>query len=183
MAHPIPKDEHRILLLKKMAAVRADVGYMQKEGQNTMQHYKFLSERQITEKFKELFEKHGLFFFVESKITSVQNNASGKQILTNVDIQYKFVDIETGEEMTGQAAGQGTDANDKGVYKAITGAIKYVFMKNFLIPTGDDPEDDSHDAPKGTRARAASEEYGTSYGKGVVDQDKPPFGPGSEEED
>jgi hypothetical protein len=28
------------------------------------------------------------------------------------------------------------------VYKAITGAVKYIFMKTFQISTGDDPEKD-----------------------------------------
>ena len=36
------------------------------------------------------------------------------------------------------------EVGDKGVYKAITGAVKYIFMKNFLIPTGDDPEKDNN---------------------------------------
>lgn len=36
--------------------------------------------------------------------------------------------------------GEGMDTGDKAIYKAITGAQKYVLMKTFLIPTGDDPE-------------------------------------------
>src|SRR5699024_6730814 len=36
----------------------------------------------------------------------------------------------------------GQDAGDKAVYKAITGATKYALMKVFMIPTGDDPEQD-----------------------------------------
>ena len=55
-------------------------------------------------------------------------------------VTYKFVDIESGESIGDFACGQGADKGDKGVYKAITGAIKYVYMKTFNIPTGDDPE-------------------------------------------
>ncbi len=165
-------------LLKKLMAVRAEVAYMQKDGRNSAQGYNFLSERQITESFKELFDKHRIMFHYSSKITSVQPNASGKQILTGVQVDYEFVDPDTGETVGGTAAGQGTDANDKGVYKAITGAIKYVFMKTFMIPTGDDPEDDSKD-PEARKAKKKDEaSYGTSMGT-----DKPPFGPGSDEDE
>jgi hypothetical protein len=38
--------------------------------------------------------------------------------------------------------GEGQDAGDKAVYKAMTGALKYCLLKTFLIPTGDDPERD-----------------------------------------
>jgi hypothetical protein len=48
------------------------------------------------------------------------------------------------------AAGQGGDKNkngvgDKGLYKAITGANKYLLFKLFQIETGDDPE--TYDPP------------------------------------
>ena len=44
------------------------------------------------------------------------------------------------EEYFGAITGTGGDQTDKGMYKAITGAIKYIFIKHFLIPTQDDPE-------------------------------------------
>jgi hypothetical protein len=67
------------------------------------------------------------------------------------------------------AAGMGNDrakngtVGDKGVYKAITGANKYVLFKLFQIETGDDPEQVSdHDsgsdkpAPAPVKTKAAS---------------------------
>ena len=159
-------------LIKKMAAIRADVGRMAKEGRNTSQNYDFLSEAQITEAFKEHLDKHGVMFLYSSVITGKQPSPSGKQVLTDVEVKYKFVDIEDSNTfIEGVAAGQGTDPGDKGVYKAITGAIKYVFMKTFMIATGDDPENDSSRSSKKVR------EVG-----GVVDQTKPPFGEGSDED-
>jgi len=130
-------------LLKKLGELSKEVGYMAKEGRNTGQGYNYLSEAQIAEKFKELLEKHEIYFYVSSEITNVQPSPSGKQIITDVLVTYRFIDIKTGEYIEGTAAGQGSDATDKGVYKAITGAVKYIFMKTFLIPTGDDPENDS----------------------------------------
>ena len=40
-------------------------------------------------------------------------------------------------------SGSGQDAGDKGIFKAISGAQKYALMKAFMIPTGDDPEQDA----------------------------------------
>lgn len=124
----------------KLASMRREVPFMTKSGTNNSQNYNFLQEAQVTELFKGLCDTHGIWFEYNSKIVSIQPNASGKQILTTVEVHYAFVDVDTGERVEGSAVGQGTDANDKGVYKAITGAVKYIFMKNFLIVTGDDPE-------------------------------------------
>lgn len=154
--------EKPIKVLKKLHAVQKDVEYMQKGGRNSAQNYSFLSERQITERFKELFEKHGIFFHYSSTITATRTTPSGKQTLTDVLVEYKFIDVESGESIEGQAVGQGTDANDKGVYKAVTGAIKYIFMKTFLIPTGDDPEEDSKDPALKRRTATRSVMHGLS---------------------
>lgn len=173
----------RTAILKKIAAVRKDVGYIQKGGRNASQNYSFLSERQITELFKELFDKHGVVFTYSSAITDVRVSPKGTQLITAVKVNYAFMDVDTGEVLGGVAAGQGADPGDKGVYKAITGAIKYVFMKTFLIPTGDDPEDDSKEEKKETRKRIKKTEvqYGTSLGEYPSDRKDVPFE--DEEED
>ena len=58
-------------------------------------------------------------------------------------MEFKFIDGETGEEITFKMSGSGQDAGDKGIFKAISGAQKYALMKAFMIPTGDDPEQDA----------------------------------------
>ena len=80
---------------------------MSKDGRNEGQGYNYLSESQIAETFKQLMEKHGVFFTYSSNITEVRPSPSGKQIITDVSVAYAFVDIETGERVEGVAAGQG----------------------------------------------------------------------------
>lgn len=157
--------ENSVGIYHKLHAIQSEVGKMAKTGKNTAQNYNYLTESDISEKFKDLLVKYGVVFTYCSSIDEVRPSPTGKQIITDVTVNYEFIDIDTEEKVTGYAAGQGSDATDKGVYKAITGAVKYIFMKTFLIPTGDDPE---MDAPK--RAKQAS-------------YDKPPFGAGSEEEE
>lgn len=120
---------------------------MEKDGRNTFQNYNYLTETQVTLKMKELFDKNNVMFLPknieEKSITEISPSKTGtKQYVTTVKISYQFVDIDTGEIYEGSIEGQGSDTADKGVYKAITGGIKYVFMKTFNIPTGDDPEVD-----------------------------------------
>ncbi len=163
--------QSNLKILAKLSAIQKDVKAMPKEGVNEFQRYKYLMEAQVAEQFKALLEKHGVLFFVSSHIMETIPPAEGqKQYLTNVAVDYEFVDVESGETVRGQAAGQGTDSGDKGVYKAITGAVKYIFMKNFLIPTGDDPENEKVLAPKKGR-----------YSSPKVNPDKPPFGEGADE--
>lgn len=128
-------------IYQKLHAIQKEVKKMEKDGVNEFHKYNYLSETQVTELFKGLLEKHGVMFIYGSTIDSTES--VGTSMLTNVTVHYEFVDVDTQESVIGSAAGQGTDKGDKGVYKAITGAIKYIFMKTFLIPTGDDPEKDN----------------------------------------
>lgn len=149
-------EKHGTAIARKLLEVRKSVRHMQKEGKNVSQGYNYLAESQITEMFKGLLDEAGIFFTYQSSITGVRPSPSGKQLVTDVEVRYSFVDVDTGEAVSGSVAGQGSDSGDKGVYKGITGAVKYIFMKTFLIPTGDDPEDDSRE--KKTR-RSKVEEF------------------------
>ena len=137
---------NNLKILSKLHSIQSEIEKMEKDGKNQHQNYAYLSETQITIKMKSLLDKHKVVFLYGSQITDVQTweNAKGvKQFLTTVQVSYEFVDVESGERITSSAVGQGADTGDKGVYKAITGAIKYIYMKTFNIPTGDDPEKDT----------------------------------------
>jgi hypothetical protein len=132
-------------ILAKMLAISSEVEAMPKDGLNTFQNYKYLSETQVSLKMRELLNKHGVVFSHSSTITARDNwlNPKGiRQNMVDVEVTYSFYDVQSGEALVGLETGQGVDSGDKAVYKAITGAVKYIFMKNFLIPTGDDPENE-----------------------------------------
>lgn len=150
--------ESKKQILNKLFLIMNEVEHMEKDGKNTFQNYNYLSETQVTMKMKELLTKHKVVFFQSSEITGTIEGKTAKgvdQILTNILVRFTFYDVESGESIEGTEAGQGQDSGDKGVYKAITGAIKYIFMKNFLIPTGDDPENEQKTAQhSGTQSRS-----------------------------
>lgn len=134
-------------ILKKLLAISKEVEAMPKDKTNDFQNYKYLSETQVSLKMRQLLNEHGVIFTHSVKQTGMkdwQNSKGAQKFLTTIEVTYRFYDAETGEFIEGTECGQGEDSGDKGVYKAVTGAVKYIFMKNFLIPTGDDPENTQH---------------------------------------
>lgn len=139
-------------ILNKLHNIMSEVGSLEKDKENILQNYEYLSEANVKHAIQPLLVKHGVVFQVQVKFQAHQiigQTKSGNDILkTDADILYSFYDIESGEVLSGTFIGSGADAGDKGLYKAITGAIKYILTSTFLIPTGDDPENDSKEVAK-----------------------------------
>ena len=58
-----------------------------------------------------------------------------------MDVAYKIVNTDDPEDFTtAVSSGTGVDTQDKGVGKAMTYAYKYLLLRTFAIPTGEDPD-------------------------------------------
>jgi len=125
-------------IYKKLHKIMKDVDFIQKDKTNENQNYSYASERIIKETLHEKLVENAILFQLE--VNDAQYNETNS--ITTITCTYHFIDVETGEELKGSFAGQGWDKTDKGMYKAITGAIKYALTSTFLIPTGDDPENE-----------------------------------------
>lgn len=135
-------------LFKKIVAVMKDVGQLVKDGtvtgNNGQKMYNYLSEEQTTSELQNAFVKHGLAMFpikVEDDLIYIEtfkNGAAVKAPITKVKVTYKIVCSDTGESQELQSIGYGSDSQDKGSNKAMTGAFKYVQRQTFMISTGDD---------------------------------------------
>ena len=127
----------------KLHKVMVGFGRVEKDGTNEAQKYRYLSDAQIKEHMNALLSEHGLLFLVKSaEIVASHGVPDSKQYVTDIRLRYEWVDIETGASVSGEMLGSGSDAMDKGVYKAITGAGKYVAHTTFQLRTKDDPEND-----------------------------------------
>jgi hypothetical protein len=149
----LKKDDQNLpKLYMKMHKVMSAVPYIKKDKKNTFHNYEYASEEAIKKAVQhELTENKLLFRVVSTKIidrTKSVNERGKETTLTTLQTNYEFIDVETGAKISGSYDGEGQDPLDKGVYKALTGALKYIITSHFLIPTGNDPEDDS--AEKGT---------------------------------
>lgn len=123
-------------LYKKISAVMQDVEYLTKDDQIKFKstNYKAISEEKVTRTVRESLIKNGLI------ILPINQEHSRNDTLSTVDVTYKIIDTETGESESIVSSGTGVDTQDKGVGKAMTYAYKYLLLRTFAIPTGEDPD-------------------------------------------
>lgn len=124
-------------IYEKILAVMENIEYLKKDDNvafgNTK--YKAMSEEKVTMTVrKELIKQKLVVFPVEQTVTKDGN-------ITTTNTTYKMVNAENPEEFIFLASsGQGSDTQDKGVGKAMTYSFKYLFLRTFAIPTGEDPD-------------------------------------------
>lgn len=124
-------------ILNKLHKIMSEVPVIEKDKTNTFHGYSYASEAIIKQTIQPLLVKHGILFHLE--VGSVQRTGT----IEHLNCIYHFTDIESAETLSGSFIGSGEDKGDKATYKAITGAIKYILTSTFLIPTGDDPENEN----------------------------------------
>lgn len=149
------------IILRAMNAVMDEVDYVQKKGENDFHGYKYATEADVLARLRPAMVKHGLIL-----LPSVQQVSAVDQYgNTTVSIHYTLA--HTSGAVWPQpiiAAGCGNDKNksgigDKGLYKALTGANKYLLFKLFQIETGNDPEESSGDRDRQAANDAARHFY------------------------
>jgi len=126
----------KLNLFQKIHAVMKDVDYLQKDDQISFGQtkYKAISEEKVTSAVRKSLLEHGLV------IVPVEQEHSKEGNLTTVNTKYKIVDIDTGEYEVIVSSGTGADTQDKGVGKAMSYSYKYLLLRTFAIPTGEDPD-------------------------------------------
>lgn len=133
-------------IYEKLAKMRDEVGVIEKLGRNDHHHYKYVRAEDVTHRARELFAEHGLLLIPDC----TEHRRDGT--LTVVRLRFNVIDVETGGGETFDWYGEGSDKQDKGVYKAYTGGIKYFLMNLLMIPSTEDPE-----ASSGNGSRPANE--------------------------
>lgn len=129
-------------IYEKIAAIMQDVQYLAKDdhvkfGQTS---YKALSEEKVTSIMRAELMKYKLVVF------PIEQSASRAGNISHVDVKYRMVNVENPEEYIEIAsAGDGADTQDKGSGKAMTYAFKYMWLRTFALPTGEDPDKISSD--------------------------------------
>lgn len=131
-------------LVGKLAEVMALVRAVPKRGYNDFHKYDYATEGDILAAVRDGLADRGVMIlpFVDSTDRrEVVLKREGTATVTTLGVRYTITDGR--EEVVVRMVGEGQDAGDKGAYKALTGAQKYMVLKTFLIPTGDDPERDA----------------------------------------
>jgi ERF superfamily len=132
--------------------VMSQCGYVQKTGRNDFHKYNYAGENDLLSKIRPAMLKAGLILIPSIETISEIDIHGNTHVRVAYTLAHKDGDVWPEKII---AAGSGNDKSskggvgDKGVYKAITGANKYLLFKLFQIATGDEPESDHCGADNG----------------------------------
>jgi hypothetical protein len=139
-------------LHRKLAEVMAEIRGVQNDKRNTNQNYGYVSDAALVKEVRDRLASRQITVIPRVVPTSIVVIERPKGPVTTFAMEYVFTDGESGEQVIASTVGQGFDMLDKGAYKAMTGALKYVLRQTFLIPTGDDAEAPTpHDSDEPTQ--------------------------------
>lgn len=146
-------------LLVALLAVMNDVKYVQKGGENEFHGYKYATEADTIAAVRPVLIKHGLVL-VPSMVGGLNTpDANGN---TNIVMRYRLYHAASGQQISIDIPASGNDRNskggvgDKGVYKAMTGAMKYALRQLLMLETGEDPEKGSDHDQESSKSAAAT---------------------------
>lgn len=147
-------------LVKKLAEVMGLVERVAKSGRNNFHNYDYATEADIVSSVRGGLAERGVILVPSiQKIEWTEKAGPKPSKIATITVLFTFMDGESGEKVEFIGMGQGEDASDKAIYKAMTGAEKYALLKTFLIPTGDDPEKDAAPQQQGNRAAPPSNNH------------------------
>jgi hypothetical protein len=132
-------------LAGKLARILGDIGAIKPEGRNQFHGYDYITEGQLSSALKVRLSQAGIFLLTSVDDVTMQrvtNQKGNEENLVTVRTTHTFMDSDTGEAYQVKGVGMGIDPGDKAIYKALTGGLKYVLMKNFLVSDHTDPEAD-----------------------------------------
>jgi hypothetical protein len=132
-----------VRLFSKLCRVAGAIERVEKKGRNAHHGYDYVRAADLVAEVRRHLIAEGVIVIPSA------TNARHEGTLTTVDLEYRFIDSESGASISVPWQGVGFDkGGDKGIYKAFTGATKYVLLSTFLIPTTDDPETDAVSNPR-----------------------------------
>lgn len=124
-------------IYEKILAIMNEVQYLAKDDHVFFgsTSYNALSEEKVTSVMRQKLVKYKLIVY------PIAQTASRDKTITHVDVIYRMQDTEDPSQYIDIAScGDGADTQDKGSGKAMTYAFKYMWLRTFALPTGEDPD-------------------------------------------
>lgn len=155
-------------LYQKISKVMQEVDYLQKDDKIEFNKTKYnaISEEKVTSTVRQALIKYGLV------IMPIEQEHSREGTLSTVNTKYKIVDIDSGQSEIIVSSGTGADTQDKGVGKAMTYSYKYLLLRTFAIPTGEDPDKISSAELDAKAGKAEKKPNSSGNGGGKLASDK-----------
>lgn len=130
------------------AKVLGELERLKKTGENKHFNYKYAQEADLFDALRPLLSKYGIApswtYKKRPRVLYEETTRSNQTSRTFEVCIIVTLTHESGESEDSTVYGYGASTDEKGPYKALTGAFKYWSLKTFLMSTGeDDPERDS----------------------------------------
>ena len=122
---------------QKILEVMKAIEYLNKDDHVSYKNtnYRAMSEEKVTTTVRAELIKQGLVVY------PIKQEVSQDGIITTTNTTYRMVNVDDPKDYIDLASsGQGADTQDKGVGKAMTYSFKYLLLRTFAIPTGEDPD-------------------------------------------
>ena len=130
-----------------MLGVLAETKSIAKDRQNKQQGFAFRGIDDVYNALHPILAKHGIFTtseIVEERSEERSTKAGGLLLYRILRVRYTFWAAD-GSSVTTEVMGEGMDSGDKAASKALAIAHKYALLQAFAVPTGDDPDAESHE--------------------------------------
>lgn len=133
-------------IFQKISEVMKAIEYLTKDdkvefGQTK---YKAISEEKVTTAVRKELVKQGIVIIPimqESTVTELIRTEKSVNQRADVHTKYRIQNIDdVNDFIEVESNGSGVDTQDKAVGKAMTYAYKYMLLRTFAIPTGEDPD-------------------------------------------
>lgn len=106
--------------------------------------YKAISEEKVTTAVRKELVNLGIVIApIEQTMNVTELIRTDKSVnqRADVNVKYRVQNIEdTNDFIIVSSSGSGVDTQDKAIGKAMTYAYKYMLLRTFAIPTGEDPD-------------------------------------------
>ena len=133
-------------IYQKINEIMKNIEYLTKDDQVEFgsTKYKAISEEKVTTAVRKELVKQGIVILPvqqESENKELIRTEKSVNMLSSVHVKYRIVNIEDPTDFVEvESNGTGVDTQDKGVGKAMTYCYKYMLLRTFAIPTGEDPD-------------------------------------------
>lgn len=144
-------------LASKLAAIRREVKRIEKRGENTHFHYKYMRAEDVAGDLGDLFAERNIVIGRRNGKTTITAIPDSDAVYVTVECEYVFTDGDTLEEFVVWATG--TEKGDKASFKSQTGALKYALTQMLCMRVGDDPEQEDSPSPRTPTTEATRPVY------------------------
>lgn len=133
-------------IYESINAIMQEVPAIGKTEKNQQQGFMFRGIDSVMNTLQPLLAKHKVFVVpqtIEQTREERKTNKGNTLLYSILKIKFTFY-AEDGSFVEAITVGEGMDSGDKASNKAMAIAMKYAMFQVFCIPTGDDPDAETH---------------------------------------